>query len=243
MKKAILVYADDNYAKQLAVMKKSVERYGMEFDLVVEYNVSPMILMTVQRQDKILSLFDQGYDQVVFSGADQVFFNEISFIDYVDCILFPHCNEPPPLDGRRTNINDLLRTGTFNADLQVWNNTPQSRKFLSWLSEELKRECVSDVGRGLFFDQTYYNLVPAFISDVCIDRSSVHNVAFYNLHHNEITQDSDGRWLVNHLPLRSFHFTGFDINNPAKISRHQNRFTATGALLELMEWYATALRL
>ncbi len=240
MKKAILVYADDNYKKQLAVMKKSVLKYGSEFDLVVEYGITPMIQMTVQRQDKILELFDQGYHQVVFSGADQVFFSEINFDTRPSCILFPHCSEPPPLDGKLTNINDLLRTGTFNADLQVWNNTAESRMFLTWLSAELKRECVRDIARGLFYDQTYYNLVPAFIEDTFINRYSSHNIAFYNLHHNNVTR-RDNEWLVNELPLQSFHFTGFDINAPARISRHQNRFTASGALLELMEWYATAL--
>lgn len=240
MKKAILVYANDNYKDQLRVMKTSCEQYGKEFDLIVEYN-RPMLEMTTLRYQKILRLFADGYNQVVFSGADQVFFSPFKFPFSPSCILFPHCTEPLPSDGKKTDVHDLLRCGTFNADLQVWNSTLESIEYLRWISSELQRECVADFNRGLFYDQTYLNFAPVFLKHCYIDRTNQHNIAFYNLHHNVI-QQVNGGWFVNDSPLGSFHFTGFVRTNPARISKHQDRLTATGDLLKLMEEYAGALK-
>lgn len=239
MRHLVLTFASQSYEPQFRAFCRSLERVSPDIPLRAIRDIQDPIEMLRRRPAEILKALEEGFDQVIFSGADQIFFQPISFDFHTpepNGVLFRHCRIPPPNDGRHPTVHDVLRTGTFNSDLQVWNNTAKTRDFLAWYARELTRECVTDFSRGLFFDQTYLNLAPCKTYPW-----NDHNVAFYNLHDRVVTR-RNGKWYVGDVYLSSFHFSGFVPDDPSNISKHQTRFRATGDLLELMNWYRDELQ-
>ena len=94
----------------------------------------------------------------------------------------------------------------------------------------LYRECLHEVERGLFVDQRWMDFAPAFLPGAVILRDPGYNVAYWNLAHRRIA--GGGRRLArprraggDDVPLRFFHFSGYDFRRPELISKFQNRFT------------------
>lgn len=230
MRRLVLTFASTAYEAQWQVFRRSLARHSPDLEIRAIRRLESYTAILAARPGEVLKALTEGYDQVILAGVDNVFFSPPDFPAEPTCILFPNFLTPPPHDGRSPNIHDYLRTGTFSSDLQVWNNTGEARDFLSWYSSELARECVCDFSKGLFFDQTYLNLAGG-LRGARIDSSGEHNRAFYNVEGN-----------TSPKAFKSFHFTGFDPQNPASISRHQNRLRASGDLLDLMERYAADLR-
>ncbi len=71
----------------------------------------------------------------------------------------------------------------------------------------------------MFTDQRWVDFVPSFF-DHHILKDPGYNVAYWNLHGREVFNDGD-RYLVNGVPLRFFHFSGFDARKPWLLSKHQ----------------------
>src|SRR4029077_68525 len=75
------------------------------------------------------------------------------------------------------------------------------------------------------------NFAPAFLRDVEVLRDPGYNFAYWNLPHRRLAPDGDGwRGLSDEtgepgVPLRFFHFSGYDFRRPDRISKFQNRFT------------------
>ena len=70
------------------------------------------------------------------------------------------------------------------------------------------------------------------------------NVAFWNLHERVISSH-DGVWLVNEkAPLRFFHFSSFNSDNPHAIAHKQSRFAPESRpdLHEIIDSYAVQIR-
>lgn len=199
-----------------------------------------MLTILKARYRSVIEVFDQGYDEVLFLGADQVFFDEFYlYDDHADVLLVPHAGTLPPLDNKSPSRYDLLRTGVFNSDIVLWRNKPETRKALEMIDQAIQIDHRADFSKGLFYDQTFLNLLPGNLRcEICNDPSV--NYAFYNMHERELTKIGD-RYYVNGYPLVSTQFSGFTIDDPKRISRHQNRLEATGVNLELMNWYASKL--
>ena len=71
----------------------------------------------------------------------------------------------------------------------------------------------------MFTDQRWVDFVPSFF-DHHILKDPGYNVAYWNLHGREVFSDGD-RYLVDGVPLRFFHFSGFDARKPWLLSKHQ----------------------
>lgn len=67
--------------------------------------------------------------------------------------------------------------------------------------------CVDDKASGIFVDQKWCDLVPAYFDGVRIVRDPGYNVASWNLSHRRIEITVEGDILVNGHPLRFFHYT------------------------------------
>ncbi len=132
-------------------------------------------------------------------------------------VLTPHSTEPLPRDGRRVDGFHILSAGVYNLGFIAVG--AESRPFLEWWWSSTRREALIDLNRMMFTDQRWIDFVPCFF-DHYILKDPGFNVAYWNLHARKVALEGD-RYLVNGVPLRFFHFSGFDLRKPYLLSKHQ----------------------
>jgi hypothetical protein len=191
----------------------------------------------------VLDAMEQGYEKVIFCGADVEFFDSIDslfgILDYHDAFGTPHITKPLPEDGFNPTNAGISRTGHFNSDLVGFYDCYEVREFLKWQDNILKTQCVAH--SGVFLDQTWLNFLPAFVPSVYWCRDERQNVAYWNFTQRNLKK-IQGRWETNEGVLVSFQYSGLPLDNPKKISCHQNRYEASGDFLEFLTDYAKRVR-
>ena len=92
-------------------------------------------------------------------------------------------------------------------------------------------------------DQSWLNFVPLFFKGVGIIKHPGCNVAYWNLHERNIEEKGNSYFVNKEFPLLFFHFSGYSINHPGLISRHQDRFLMSDNLVvkKLFQLYEKAL--
>jgi glycosyltransferase involved in cell wall biosynthesis/SAM-dependent methyltransferase len=158
-------------------------------------------------------------------------------------VLNPHNTEPMPRDGRKPSEQDILIAGSYNLGFIGIGSTAFADELLDWWGERLERDCIVDPERGFFVDQRWIDLVPGMADDFYVLRDPGFNVAYWNLATRPVSE-RDGRWYVKgDVPLRLFHFSGFDASKPHVLSKHQDRIRLTDepGLRRLCEEYAAEL--
>lgn len=155
-----------------------------------------------------------------------------------DCILTPHITSP----FKATDLPDedsYLLAGIFNLGFAAFSNRAPAIDFLNWWASKKRKECTNNRLRGLFLDQSYCNLAPAFIENFETLRDPGFNLAYWNLSQRTITKDGEGRYFANGMPIRFVHYSGASIQTPDVISKHQSRYSKANAGLfaELFEAY------
>jgi hypothetical protein len=126
-------------------------------------------------------------------------------------------------DGGEPDDHTILKSGAFNLGFAAVRRAPDSVAFVRWWAERLKTGSLVQFQDNLFTDQRWCDLAPALVPGLAILRDCTLNVAYWNLPHRRVERTSAGTWLVNGLPLTFFHFSGFDPEDPDKLSRYQNR--------------------
>ena len=173
-------------------------------------------------------LFDhRGYHRVVYLDPDIFVLKPLShiaemFAGGADCILTPHITRPID-DGRRQSELDLMRSGTFNLGFCAFAHTPDARSFIAWWRGKLVTQCLVEPDCGIFVDQRYCDLAPAFIARTAILRHPGYNLAYWNLSYRPVTR-VDGEYRTGGEPVHFVHFSGIEPQNPDSVSKHQNRF-------------------
>ncbi len=146
---------------------------------------------------------------------------EQAFARGADAVLTPHITEPA--EYAEFDDQKFLQFGVYNLGFCALRDTPQTRRVVSWWGRRLERRCVIDLPAGLFVDQKWADLLPAFIERVHVLRHPGYNVAYWNLSQRKVSRDGD-RWLVNGEELRFAHFSGAVIGSPVVFSRHTGVF-------------------
>lgn len=190
------------------------------------YNITE--LNTAVKPFVFLALFDlHPGAPVIYLDPDITVASRLSevedaFARGADAVLTPHITEP----AEYADFDDqkFLQFGVYNLGFCAIRDTPQARRVVSWWGRRLERLCVIDLPGGLFVDQKWADLLPAFIERVHVLRHPGYNVAYWNLSQRRVTRDGD-RWLVNGQELRFAHFSGAVIGSPTVFSRHSGVFT------------------
>ena len=138
-------------------------------------------------------------------------------------VLSPHSLDPMPRDGKRPNEQDILIAGAYNLGFIGIGSGAFADELLAWWAERLETDCIVDPSRGFFVDQRWIDLVPGMAESFHLLRDRGFNVAYWNLPARPITRDADGMLRAAGVPLRLFHFSGFDPHRPEALSKHQNR--------------------
>jgi glycosyltransferase involved in cell wall biosynthesis len=188
---------------------------------IVELNtaVKPYFLLHLHRT--------LGCDRICYFDPDILVLDDLSELygrlDRADAVLTPHLTAPIE-DRAVPNEREILLSGIYNLGFLGLAFNERTLPFLDWWSRRLYRECVSDIEHGLFVDQRWMDFAPAFLPEVDILRDPGYNVAYWNLAHRTVAPHGGG-WRVNGVPLRFFHFSGYDFRRPELISKFQSRFT------------------
>lgn len=162
-------------------------------------------------------------------------------LDTHSVVLTPHMRQPYNDNYSPTEIG-ILQSGTYNLGFIGLKNNDTARKLLDWWIGKLYLDCVVDIPNGLFVDQKWMDLAPAYFADTNILHDPSYNAAYWNLHERDITEQ-DGNFYVDGLPLSFFHFSGFNPCKPDILSKHQNRHSlaSNGALKRLFDKYTQEL--
>ncbi len=208
---------------------------------VVEFNTAlkPFMFLHLLEQRQFESVLYFDPDIQVFGRLDAELDRIATGAAFV---LTPHILEPLETEEEPDDIT-IMSSGIFNLGFLGASNGEESRKILRWWSRRVLYQCLDAKADGLFVDQKFIDLVPAFTPDCYISRNPGLNVAYWNLSQRDITRPAES-WLVNGEKLIFFHFSGFDPMRPLVLSKHTARYRSglPPALRELMAGYVRALR-
>jgi hypothetical protein len=158
-----------------------------------------------------------------------------------DVLVTPHQTEPESsLSDVEANEVSSLRHGTFNLGFLGLAPTAEARRFVDWWSARLQAYCVADIENGLFTDQRWVDLAPAFFPTLGVYRDPGCNVATWNLSSRVVSGEVPYQLLVNGRPLCCFHFSGFD---SGRQKRMLDQFGGHSPVLyALRDWYIEQCR-
>lgn len=171
-------------------------------------------------------------DMVVFSRLDDI----INSLTESNIILTPHQIAPETtLAAIMDNEISSLKHGIYNLGFVGVTNNEEGHRFAAWWASRIYHFCRSELHNGLFTDQRWIDLVPAFFDGVAISKSPRHNVATWNLTTRTLSKTIDGHYFVDNEPLGFYHFTGFD-SGAHRIMVSRNA-PGNEAVLSLVNWY------
>lgn len=169
----------------------------------------------------------RGFEQVVYLDPDIEVFAPMqpvfaAFEQGADFAITPHLTAPAEFAEFPDDIG-IMKAGIYNLGFIALNNSQEAKNFLQWWKRRLRYQCVNQQDQGIFVDQKFVDLLPAFHSQVAILRDRSLNVAYWNLDQRNLTQTAEG-WLVDGEPLIFFHFSGIVPQQPQRLSKHTERF-------------------
>jgi hypothetical protein len=140
-----------------------------------------------------------------------------------EAVLTPHINTP--IEDRQTP-NELhhLNTGICNLGFVAFRRSAVNTAFINWWEEKLRYECLIDLCNGLFVDQNWMNFLPVFVPNTHIERNPGYNAAYWNLHERTFSEHENVFYVNDNNPLIFFHYSGYDPEKPAVLSKYQDRF-------------------
>ena len=160
-------------------------------------------------------------DIVVYQPLDELF----DLLQSHSVILTPHLTDFLPDDGRQPDNVQILRAGTNNLGFLALRRSERVLQLVDWWCQQLYDRCRVALADGMFVDQKWMDLALSCVELSTLLRHPGYNAAYWNLPHRQISRDSAGQYLVNGEPLKFFHFSGFDPEVPAEISKHQTRLS------------------
>lgn len=186
------------------------------------------------------------HETVVYLDADTCLFHQLESIEYAlddyDIILTPHLTKSE----NSGSENRIRNAGTLNGGFLGIKKSGNSNRFIDWWSERCRYECYIDPLSGRFVDQTWLDLVPSLFEKVLVCRDESLNVAYWNLHDRGF-RSPQPPFFVGTQPLGFFHFSGFRLTSPERLTCHltghgQTQQIAEEGTTELVRWYAEQLQ-
>jgi len=185
-------------------------------------------------------------DILFFLDSDILVFDSFKFFEEQladhSILLTPHITKPYPEDTHRPQEKEILKTGIFNGGFLGLRNDENSLALLDWFKTRMVDQCYERPKEGLNVDQKWLEFVPLYFKNVKVILHAGCNVAYWNLHQREIRKKGD-KYFANDEPLIFFHYSGYSVQDPDQVSRHQDRISIEGntELKELFEFYRRTL--
>ena len=188
----------------------------------------------------------RGYSQVIYLDPDIFVVKELAHVHEVldkgaEIVLTPHTTEPLE-DGFDPGDLRIMQTGVYNLGFFACRQSASTDKLLDWWDRRMVADCRVDLQNGIFVDQKFMDLAPAFCEAAHILHHPGYNIAYWNLPSRSV-QNVGNDWLVNDVHAHFFHFSGVNADDPSVFSKHQNRYSPDdiGSLKSLFLDYLAAL--
>lgn len=183
---------------------------------------------------------DYDADIIFYFDPDMVIFSDlsdlVSKLEHHSILLTPHLTQPENKnEGILDNEICALQHGIYNLGFLGIKNSKEGLACINWWSKRLLDFCFDDKSNGIFTDQRWADLIPAFFEDHFILRSPKYNVATWNLSNRVATGSLEKGIYINGNPLSFFHFSGFD--SGAQEAMLNKYGTHSPVLFELRDWY------
>lgn len=180
------------FKHRLVELCTAVKGFGFQ-EIIARYNPEKIIYLDP--------------DITVMSRLDRIIEN----LDRHSILLTPH-QTVPDTDQRAIVDNEIcsLRHGIYNLGFVAIRNSSEGRRFVDWWAKRLEHFCFDDIPNGLFTDQRWCDLAPAFFEDLLIMREPIYNVCTWNLTQRKVSGSVPDNILINGQPLCFYHFSGFD---------------------------------
>ena len=177
-----------------------------------------------------------GYDAALYFDPDIELFRPLDEVtqplrEGASFVLTPHMCAPC-VDPTEPNDLTIMRAGIYNLGFLGAARGQEASDVIAWWARRLRYECVNAQSDGLFVDQKFMDLAPAFAAGAHICRDTTMNVAYWNLQ-QRVLGGTDGAWTVDGAPLGFFHYSGFDPERPTRLSKYDTRLD--GAMSEPLQ--------
>ncbi len=206
---------------------------------IMEFNtaIKPYAFAELRRRHPGTGILYLDPDILVVEPLVEV---EAAFANGALAVLTPHLLDPIH-DDRHPGERAILGSGTYNCGFVAIGSHVEADRLIAWWADRLEFGAVSDIAAGLFTDQKWVDLVPGLFPDVHILRDEGYNLAYWNLSQRPVSRRG-GRWYAAERPLAFVHFSGVDLDRPARFSKHQDRHTQA-TIGQLRPLYARYLAL
>lgn len=216
-----------------------LEKFSFRYDVMeLSTAIKPYVFKWIFENTNAENVIYLDPDILVLSRLDKV--TEILDGGSV-VVVTPHITNRVD-DGLHPDETTMLKVGVFNLGFIAISSSDAGYEVVNWWADRLERGAVNDISKGLFTDQKWVDLVPCLFSNVTILRDPGFNVAYWNLHERVISFENS-IWLANGEPIKFFHFSGIDLKNIERFSKHQNRYSLSniGILKDLYIQYTKKL--
>jgi len=195
---------------------------AMKYDILeLNTNVKPTFMKHLLKRFELETLVYLDPDIRVYNTLSPIF----EMLQSANVVLTPHLTSPLPEDGHIPCERDMLYNGTYNLGFIAVKQSAETARMLDWWEARCLREGFSEGRSGLFVDQKWINLVPGLFEGIGICRDLGCNMAYWNLNERSLTRNDAGILVNESAPLRFFHFSGIEIDDPAMLSKNTDRFT------------------
>jgi len=188
-----------------------------------------------------------NFDQVVYLDPDIELYAPLDSIfsaldNGSDFVVTPHITKPSEGEDYPDDV-EVMKAGIYNLGFIAVSNSFQAIEFLHWWGRKLRFYCINEQDKGIFVDQKFVDLLPAFHDKVTILKDTNVNVAYWNLAQRKLEKKGDN-WFVDNKPMIFFHYSGIDINNNQRLSKYSNNFNGNinVELQELIDNYIAKLK-
>ena len=162
----------------------------------------------------LVYLLENVAEKVLYIDPDIYVYNSLDELDKLldknDIILTPHLTIP---ETNKIDIdnNELcaLQHGVYNLGFVGVKKSEEGLKFASWWNSRLQLYCYDDIPKGIFTDQRWVDLAPAYFN-VYILKNPGYNMAPWNLSTRKLSEKNKKILVNDKYELVFFHYSGFD---------------------------------
>lgn len=163
---------------------------------------------------------DFNPDSVIYLDADMILFNPLNLIfekfkENYSILLTGHLYSIFKDEKEVIANREIRKYGLYNAGFLAFQNNELGNEFLQWWKRMLFETCIREDKNGIYYDQTWLDLVPIYFkSGTYIIQDLGYNVAYWNTKERKLSIENDQYFVNDSIPLVFYHFARYKNNMP-----------------------------